>query len=312
VREELEHYLLFIQQENNELERERNELKSNFKQRPQEEKNLVKNVLLIHHEFSSEISKVKEMIEFITSIPSDKKTRTARAEEIGKDLVKLQSSLVSKHEILSKLLTQKQNFRSLKEGASSHSQSLLSQIKDHQYQITEIENYDHGNLYNKKLRILQGELARLKSLSLGGPSSSFNEAEVNATGLSTAQASIQLQEIMTENKKIEEELGRLNSKFVNKDTFLRLKREVDSKARRVEELKKLLLSKNSELEALSSSTKLNPNSKLRLLTNIVGRKSPFQMIEQLSPRSMKLRSSTLLQDIESSLKRVRSLASPTN
>ena len=171
------------------------------------------------------------------------------------------------------------------------------------------ENYEHGNLYSRKLKVLNSELIKLKSPYHSG-TSSFQDQDPEVSGLSSAQASIKLQEIQGQNKKLEQDLGSLNTKYINKEAYTRLKYEVDYKSNRILELRKILKSKVEEIESISSETATSPRSKLRLLTNIIGRRSPFGLTEQLSPRSMKLKSNTLLQDIESSLKRVRSIASP--
>ena len=309
LREELECYLDLVLKENCELERQRNELKATFHQRPQDEKNLMKNVLVIHNEFDGEIARVKEIIEEISTMPEDKLGRTARAEEIAKDMVKLQTELIRKHEVISKLVAQRQNYKHSKESARSQDLRLQDIIKENRFKLTEIENYEHGNLYSRKLKILNSEYSKLKSLSSSGMTS-FSDQDPEVSGLSSAQASIKLQEVQVQNKKLEQDLGSLNTKFISKETYTRLKQEVDFKSNRILELKKLLKSKTEEIESLSSETATSPKSKLRLLTNIIGRRSPFSLTEQLSPRSMKLRSNTLLQDIESSLKRVRSIASP--
>ena len=310
VREELEFYLNSILEQNNQLEMERNELKVTFRQRPAEEKNLMKNVLFIHNEFDSGIAKVKGMIEVIAVMPETKVERTAKAEEIAKDMVRLQTELVRKHEILAKLVTQRQNYKNMKESALSQDLRIQASINENKFKVTEIENYEHGNLYSRKLKVLNSELSRLKSSTYSGLASPFPEPEVNISGLSSAQASIKLQEIQGENKKIEQELGALNNKYINQDTYARLNREVEAKKSRIADLRKILKLKAEEIDSISSETGTSARSKLRILTNIIGRKSPMSLAEQLSPRSMKLRSNTLLQDIEMSLKRVRSIASP--
>ena len=310
VREELEFYLNSILKEINELEGQRNELKASFRQRPQEEKNLMKNVLFIHNEFDSGIAKVKGLIEDIATMPESKVERTAKAEEIAKDMVRLQTELVRKHEVLSKLVAQRQNYKNMKESALSQDLRIQATIKENQFKVTEIENYEHGNLYSRKLKVLNSEISRLKSSVSSGLVSPVPDPEANLPGLSSAQASIKLQEIQSENKKIEQELGALNHKYINQETYNRLNRDVEAKKSRIADLRKILKLKTEEIDSISSETATSASSKLRILTSIIGRKSPMSLAEQLSPRSMKLRSNTLLQDIESSLKRVRSIASP--
>lgn len=311
IAEELEAYLNFIIAENSELETQRNELKSCFHQRPAEEKNIIKDVLAMHNEFDSGISKINYIVDNLASLPSDKVEKTCQAEIMAADLVRLQSSLVQKHEVLCKLSTQKHHFKQLKDETHEKLRIKQSQYDEDQFSITEIANYEHGNLYNKKLRLLNSELTRLKSLNNNTSGSWYHsEADSKTAGLSTAQATIKLSEQVSENKKIEEEIGRLNSRFLSKDQFLSLKKEIESKNERIGELKRMLRDLNENIVGLGSPGRVQDSKlKIRMLDNIVGRKSPFQIFEALSPRSGR-KSSTLLQDIEAGLLRVRAMTSP--
>lgn len=311
VAEELQSYLDFIISDNSKLEQLRNELKSSFHQRPTEEKNIIKDVLAMHSEFDSGISRINQIVEKLKNLPTEKVENTAHAEVLAIDMVKLQSSLVNKHEILNKLSTQKQHFKRLKEEATEKLQRKQQEFNEMQFKVTEIENFEHGTLYNKKLRLLNAELARLKNPSSTG-SFSLLDNDSRAAGLTTAQATIKLHEQLAENKKLEEEIWRINSRFLTKDQFLSLKKEINAKSKRVEELQRVLKNVNSNITELGSPGRRDSVLKIKLLDSIVGRKSPFSPLptaEVHSPRNNS-RSSTLLQTIEASLLRVRSITSP--
>lgn len=313
VAEELQAYLDFIISDNSKLEQLRNELKSGFHQRPTEEKNIIKDVLAMHSEFDSGINRINQIVDKLKTLPTEKIENTAQAEVMAADLVKLQSSLVNKHEILNKLSTQKQHYRRLREETTEKLQQKQLEFDEKQFKVTEIENFEHGNLYHKKLRLLNAELSRLKNLG-SSSSGTWNlvESDTRAAGLTTAQATIKLHEQMLENKKLEEEIWKLNSRFLTKERLMSLKEEINAKTKKVEELQRILRNLNSNITELGSPGRRDSTLKIKLLDTIVGRKSPFSPLQNTdvhSPRSSK-RSSTLLQTIEASLLRVRSMTSP--
>jgi chromosome segregation ATPase len=311
VVEELKALLSNLESENSELEQSRNQLKSQYMNRPAEEKKIVKDVLFIHSEFDFGVSRIKEMIDQITHMPEEKITNTAKAQEIASELVNMQVELIKKHENLQKLLNARQNYQKLVEDLEEKMKGKRDLIENDRFVKTEIENYEYGNLYNKKIRVLNNEITRIRAL-LNSPFPGFNESaseslDGNVRRLSTGQATIQLKEVLKENKNIEEQLGKINSRFVSKEKFLALSREVDDKTRRIEELRKVL--ENVQKDVNSLMTPNSPRRKISFLNTLVARRSPLGFGEALSPRS-KLKNNTLLQNIEESLKRVKSIASP--
>lgn len=313
--EELDSLLTLTKNEISELEKQRNELKSQFLNRHTDEKNIVKDVLAMHSEFDTGVEKIKEVINELASIPLEKVQRTAKAEDLASEIVKYQKELVAKHQQMQIVLAQKVNFQALKEESSAKCSRLSEKIDEDKFRVTEIENLEHGNIYNKKVRLLNSELSRLKNFVNGpNPTLSFNfenQSELfdnSIIGISISEANIRLQEQKAENKALEQEIGNINSKFLSKESFLRMKKEVEDKKKRVEELRKVLKGADEEIKLLMSPG--SPRLKIKLLDTIVGRRSPFGIGEQLSPRSMKLKNSTLLQDIEASLKRVKAISSP--
>ena len=312
VASEMQVLLELIYSEISDLEQQRSELKSKFMNRPTEEKKIVKDVLVIHSEFESGVSRVKELIEEISSLPEEKVTNTAKAEEISQKLVTLQSELIRKHENLQGLLNTRQNYQNLKDDILVKTGKKQEELDKDKLSQVEIENYEHGNLYTKKTRLLNNEINRLRALVnspfAGQPSDPASDLiDSNASRLSVGEASIKLKEVVNESKEIEKQLGKLNSKYVSKERLVSLKQDVDEKGRRVEDLKKILNSLNDEIKNLNLPN--SPRRKISFLNTLVGRKSPLGFADQLSPRS-KLKSNTLLKDIEESLKRVRSIASP--
>ena len=312
VASEMQVLLELIYSEISDLEQQRSELKSKFMNRPTEEKKIVKDVLVIHSEFESGVSRVKELIEEISSLPEEKVTNTAKAEEISQKLVTLQSELIRKHENLQGLLNTRQNYQNLKDDILVKTGKKQEELNKDKLSQVEIENYEHGNLYTKKTRLLNNEINRLRALVnspfAGQPSDPASDLiDSNASRLSVGEASIKLKEVVNESKEIEKQLGKLNSKYVSKERLVSLKQDVDEKGRRVEDLKKILNSLNDEIKNLNLPN--SPRRKISFLNTLVGRKSPLGFADQLSPRS-KLKSNTLLKDIEESLKRVRSIASP--
>lgn len=312
VASEMQALLELINSEISDLEQQRSELKSKFMNRPAEEKKIVKDVLVIHSEFESGVSRVKDIIEEISTLPEEKVTNTAKAEEVSQKLLILQGELIKKHENLQSLLNTRQNYQNLKDDILVKTGKKQEELEKDKFSLVEIENYEHGNLYSKKTRVLNSEINRVKAL-INNPNPTYSNnsgpdsIDNNVNRLSVGEASFKLKEILNQNKEIEEQLGKLNSKYVSKEKFLSLKREVDEKNRKVEDLKKILISLNDEIKSLNTPN--SPRRKISFLNTLVGRKSPLGFGDQLSPRS-KLKSNTLLKDIEESLKRVRSIASP--
>ena len=302
-----------IHSENSELEQQRNELKSQFMNRPTEEKKIVKDVLVIHSEFETGVSRVKEIIEEISAMPEEKVLNTAKAQEISQNLVVLQSELVKKHENLQKLVNTRQNYQKLNEDILVKSGKRKQELDKDKFSQVEIENYEHGNLYSKKTRVLNNEITRLRSLISSPFAGSSGDAgselvDKSVSKLAVGEASLRLKDIQNENREIEGQLGKLNSRYLSKERFVALKREVDEKGRKVDELKKVLNSLNDEIKNLNTPN--SPRRKISFLNTLVGRRSPLGFGDQLSPRS-KLKSNTLLKDIEESLKRVKSISFPT-
>lgn len=315
VVDELYSLLSFTENEISQLEKDRNELKSQFLNRHTDEKNIVKDVLAMHNEFDSGVEKIKEIIEELANIPQEKVHRTAKAEDLASEIVKLQKELVIKHQKMQVVMTQKVNYQALKEEAQAKNLKLKESLDDTKFRVTEIENFEHGSIFNKKVRFLNNEISRLKNF-LSSPNGSTligfdnlsDQIDSSVLALSINEANIRLQEQRVQNKELEQQIGKINSKHLSKDTFLRIKREVEDKKQRVEELRKILKNVNEDARVLMSPG--SPRLKIKFLDSIVGRKSPFGVADQLSPRSMKLRNSTLLQDIEASLKRVKAISSP--
>lgn len=313
---ELSSLLRFIENENSQYEIERNNLKDLYHSRPSEERNIVKDILIMHNDFDGGINKIKEIVDELVVIPTEKTATAEKAENFASQIVVMQAALVRKHDILQKCLGQKLNYQRLKEESQSSIREVTSENDQLKFKCLEISNYEHYNIYSKKLKFLNTEIQRLKAIikSLKNESfdekSFFNADDNNIMMLNDKQAYLKLQQMLKENKGIEEEIGRLNIGPGKESCYLKDKLVVDDKRKRVFELKKKLSDLNEEIEKLKGNHENDDCSKkIRILDSIIGRKNSMPTMP-VSPKGRRSKNSILLQDIEASLSRVKSISSP--
>lgn len=316
VIEELNSILKFIEEENSLFEKERNDLKASYHGRPPEEKNIVKDVLAMHNEFDKGINKFREIIDNIADIPTESNSKLTKAEEFAQQIVSLQASLINKHNLLQKFLVQKINFQRLQAQSKHRYNETLEQLHKDQYKAIEIKNYDHSNIFAKKVRFLNTEIMRLKELlarceqgEIGG----YKSPELiqhNSENLTGKQAQVKLQELSSENQQLEEEIGLANMKVLTESDYAKMKKIVEEKKKRVTELRAKHEKVNSAKIGLSFSLQEDEcTKKIQMLDNIIGRRGS-SMIKPTSPKGKFARNSVLLQDIEASISRVKAISSP--
>ncbi|OMJ75654.1 hypothetical protein SteCoe_25180 [Stentor coeruleus] len=313
---ELASLLKFIENENSQYERERNELKDMYHSRPHEERNIVKDILIMHNDFDGGVNKIKEIVDELVVIPTEKTVTAEKAENFASQIVAMQAALVRKHDILQKCLGQKLNYQRLKEESQSSSKEVSSENDQFKFKCLEISNFEHYNIYSKKLKFLNTEIQRLKTLIKNSTNESFDEKTLfdtddnNIMMLNDKQAYLKFQQVLKENKRIEEEIGRLNIGPSKESYYLKDKLVVDDKRKRVFELKKKLSDLNEEIEKLKGSKEDDDCSrKIRILDSIIGRKTSMPNMP-VSPKGKRSKNSILLQDIEASLSKVKSISSP--
>lgn len=308
VFEEMEALLQFIERENSQYEKERNELKAQFHSRPQEERNIVKDILTMHSEFDSEVSKVKNIVEELSKIPIEKTSQTTKAEDLASQIVIMQASLVRKHDILQKFLVQKINYQRLSEEAKVQAGQIEAANDNLRYRMIEIGNYEKSEIFAKKNKFLHSEINRLSNLIEhsdnpavyeNGPNDVWEET---VSGLTEKEAEYKLKKLQSETSKLEQSIAEVPMKYVNKETYLKLKTHTDEKHKIVEDLKNKLISINNEGNLIKAS--FRPEIK----KNDQGVK--FPAAGRISSREGRLKSNNLLKDIEASLNRVRAIASP--
>lgn len=316
VIDEMSSMLKFIETVNSQFERERNELKALYHSRPQEERNIVKDILVMHTDFDGGVNKLKEIVDELVTIPTEKTVTTEKAEDLASQIVVMQASLVRKHDILQKCLVQKINYQRLKDDAQSSIREVTSENDQMKFKCLEIENFEHYNIYSKKAKFLNSEIQRLKIVIRNSSNGDldddalFSQEDSNISSLNEKKALLKLQQVFGENKRIEEEIGRINSLSGEKSTYLKDKLLADEKRRRIFDLKKKLSLLNEEIDRQKGQPVEDECSKkIKMLDSIIGRRTVFPL-KPASPSRMTARGSTLLQDIEESLNRVKSIASP--
>lgn len=310
VFEEMEALLSFIELENSQYEKERNELKAQFHSRPLEERNIVKDILTMHSEFDLEVSKVKNIVEDLTKIPTEKTSQTTKAEDLASQIVIMQSSLVRKHDILQKFLVQKINYQRLSEDAKIQAGQIQAANEDVRYRMVEIGNYSKNEVFSKKIKYLESEIARLNNIveHYDNPAvledSFYNGWEEAVIGLTEKEAENKLKKTQEETKKLEENIAELPLKYLNKESYFKLKDEVSQKHRKVEDLKRKLNEVNREGQLLQNRNKAEIRSADK--APVVKSAVPAR----ISSREGLQKNNNLLKNIEASLNRVRAIASP--
>ena len=316
VVDELQTLLSFIQEEISRFEQERNELKASYHGRAPEEKTIVKDVLFMHNEFDKGINKFREIIDEIADIPTGSTAKLSKAEEFVQEIVSMQALVVTKHDLLQKALVQKINLQRLHTDANHRLNEVREQNSKNSYKIIEIKNYEHSNIFAKKVKFLNGEIQRLKEIlarSERGGLRKYTSPELienNYQDLSEIETRKKLEEIISENQKLEQAVAILNNNIARDKEFARNKGFIEEKRKRVKDLReKYEKSVRAPAVLRFSNEEDDCSKKIMMLDNIIGRKSSA-LIKPTSPTGRLTRNSSLLQDIEASLSRVRSIASP--
>ncbi|OMJ66301.1 hypothetical protein SteCoe_36901 [Stentor coeruleus] len=314
VMDEMLSMLRSIEIENSQFERERNELKSLYHSRPQEERNIVKDILVMHTDFDGGVNKLKGIVDELVTIPTEKTVTTEKAEDLASQIVVMQASLLRKHDILQRCLAQKINYQRLKDDAQSSILEETSENDQIKFKCLEIENFENYNIYSKKVKFLNSEIQRLKAIicnpsNINLDDALFTQEDSNITTLNEKKALLKFQQVFNENKRIEVEIGRISSLLGEKNAYLKEKLLLDEKRRRIFDLKKKLSLLNKEIGKQKPQPIENDCSeKIKRLDSIIGRRTVFQL-KPSSPTSTNSRGPTLLQDIEESLNRVKSITS---
>ena len=316
VVDELQTLLSFIQEEISRFEQERNELKASYHGRAPEEKTIVRDVLFMHNEFDKGINKFREIIDEIADIPTGSTAKLSKAEEFVQEIVSMQALLVTKHDLLQKALVQKINLQRLHTDAKNRLNEIREQNSKNSYKIIEIKNYEHSNIFAKKVKFLNGEIQRLKELQARSDRGSLGQytspelIENNYQNLSETQLRKKQEELIGENQKLEENIAVLNNSISRDREFVKNRGFIDEKRKKVKELKEKYEQIARAPALLRFSNEGDECSKkIQMLDNIIGKRSSA-LIKPTSPTGNRTRNSSLLQDIEASLSRVRSIASP--
>ena len=168
----------------------------------------------MHTEFDSGVSKVKDIVEELSSLPTSKSSRTTKAEDLASQIVIMQASLVRKHDILQKILVQKINYQRLKEEAYQQITEISATTEKSKFKTLEIQNYEHYNIFAKKVKFLNSEIQRLKMLISNSDNIESLQDEIwddSVAMLNEKQAAIKLQQVVLENMKVEEEISKASS-----------------------------------------------------------------------------------------------------
>ena len=96
--------LNFIENENAQLEKEKNEIKVKYHERPPEERNITKDILSMHTQFEQDLGKLKEISEDYSKFPSLKNKNTESIEKKFELIGKMQADLMSFHKNMQNLM----------------------------------------------------------------------------------------------------------------------------------------------------------------------------------------------------------------
>ena len=308
--EEMNILIAFIENENAELEKEKNELKMRYHLRPPEERNIMKDILTMHNEFEQDLLKLKEIAECFSKVPSNKNQIAEETEGKIEELVDMQEEMIEFYETIQKLLIKRANYQIENDKLNEEFNFATEKLEEKIRIINEIKSYDDINIYKEKADALKNECMRLNDLIVTLDDTngiSFNGIQTtDITTLSERKATSLLHQIGSMNLLLEREINE-NGDIISKiDEEKELKAIIDNKKlknnKKREILNKLLDDVNEE-EKQDDYTK-----KMKILDKIIGIKTEKNNI-LLRPKS-KLAKNTLLDDIEESLNRARAIASP--
>ncbi|OMJ93539.1 hypothetical protein SteCoe_3519 [Stentor coeruleus] len=298
-----------IESENSYFEKERNELKSIYHNRPTEERNIVKDILIMHTDFDGGVNKLKDIVEELVTIPSEKTVTTDKAQDLASQIVVMQSSLVRKNDILQKCLVQKIHYQTLKDEAKVNINEATRDKDQMKFKRIEISNYEHHDIFVKKIKFLKSEIERFKGLITNLKSNNYdeeyalNEEESAVMMLNDKQAFMKLQQVVDESMRIEEEIGRINTKIMGKAAYGKDRILIDQKKMRIGELKIKLRNLNEEDARFNEDGREDEcTKKIRILDGIIGWKKET-VKNKIGMQD--LRNKSMLKEIEASLNRIK-------
>lgn len=298
-----------IESENSHFERERNELKLLYHSRPQEERNIVKDILIMHTDFDGGVNKLKDIVEELVSIPSEKTVTTEKAQDLASQIVVMQASLVRKNDILQKCLVQKIHYQTLKDEAKGNIYEAVREKDQMKFKCTEISNYEHYDVYVKKVKFLKCEIERFKELIKNLKNENYDEEyslgeyENSVAILNEKQAFMKLQQVGDENMKIEEEIGKISARIMGKIAYGKDRVLINEKKKRIEELKKMLKDANEKIDRTKEGGREDECAKkIRILDGIIGWKKETGKSKMVTQGS---RNTSMLKEIEASLNRIK-------
>ena len=227
----------------------------------------------------------------------------------------MQSELVKKHKLMQKALIDKIHYQNSTEKARVSIENTNEHIKIIKYKIIEIENYDHCNIFSKKVKFLNSEIYRLKNQlkedKNGKDHSRTSSAIKIIENIPETEILKNIKETQADNKALEEEIEKSKNALNNEQSYKKNKLVYEKKKIVINELRAKYQKISLEIEnALAYSQEDECSKKIRILDTIIGQKSE-RSVKVPSPRTtIFAKSNSLLQDIEESLSRVRAIASP--
>lgn len=315
VIEEMKILIQFIENENEILEKEKNELKVKYHGRPTEERNIMKDILTMHSEFEYELAKIKEIADDFCVIPPSKNEVTDKTEGRIQKIAKMQEGIIVFHENVQKLLFAKANFQMQNEPLKCEIWKLTDKNKEFSEKIENIRSYENHDLFIQKARELEKECDRLSEIVV----LMENRGELNYNGispenfqnLSIRKAEKELEKIKSENDALDKRVHMYGDILSNIDEEKELKKIIAKKKIEIEKLKGIYKKIQYEVDMLERFEEDNADDyekKMKILDRIIGKKNEFSKI--LSPRGFQKKMNNL-EDIEVSLKKAKALASPT-
>lgn len=314
--EEMNILLSFIEAENMELEREKNELRVKYHGRPQEERNIMKDILSMHNEFEKDILKLKEITEDFSHIPPSKNKVTDVVEKKLKDVANMQESIIKFQEAVQNLLLCKAHYQMENEEFKKKVDQSNEQIIFLSRELDRIHEYDESEDYVERYNALMQECDNLTQLIMALENQDnipTNELSINEVQeLTDRKASSELRRVTIENSMLEEAIDNCMKAVAKAEEVRELEEILDLRRSEVALLKEKYKRVQEEIklmEKIEEDQGDDYTKKIRILDMIIGKKGDRP--GSTSPKLSFQKKPNLLDDVIASLNKARAITSPT-
>ncbi|OMJ75781.1 hypothetical protein SteCoe_25007 [Stentor coeruleus] len=299
------------------LEVQKNELKVQYHNRPQDERNIMRDILTMHNEFEKDITKLKTITEGFSKVPPTKNKTTDATEKRFEDVAKMQESIIKFQATVQNLLICKVHYQKQNDDIKNQVEDLEEHINSLQKEFYILQEYDNNDDYIEKYNFLIEECEKLTNIIKFIENKGLritNELNLNEISeLNNDKAKNELKRVIIENDMLKEAIDSCNNTANKTQEDEDLMDYAEVKRCKVELLKEkykrlqeeIKLMEDFEEEEVGNEDYTN---KIRLLDIIISKKNDKS--GSVSPRLNAQNKTSMLDDIITRLNKTRTIILP--